>query len=182
MLTVTIHPDESSECPMDWDGQWKLYSFNYRHSSSANPHDFFDEYGNVPIGLQRKLSVGTAFWLSYFEHGSCLWGRRGTMSHMPDFRWDGAEMAGILLWENPVTDMGAKTLDDRAKDADGFLETYTNYCNGNVYGYVIENEDGEHVDSCWGYYDDNSLKEAVKEAVDGEDFQVAPNDYAEMVA
>jgi len=33
-------------------------------------------------------------------------------------------------------------------------ETWCNYLNGNVYGYNVEGPDGEHVDSCWGFYPD----------------------------
>lgn len=34
------------------------------------------------------------------------------------------------------------------------LETYDQYLRGNVWGYVIEDEDGDDVDSCWGFYGD----------------------------
>lgn len=182
MLTVKIEHDESPECPMDWDGSWTLHSFHRQHSTFTHHQQFRDDNGNWKLSIRNKLRAGTAFWLSYFEHGMCKWGRQGTMSNMPDFCWDGVETAGLLIWEHPVTDMGAKTYEDRVKDANGFLETYTNFCNGCVYGYVVEDEDGDTVDSCWGFYDDNSLKEAVKEAVGDNPFQVEQNDYAEMIA
>ncbi len=31
------------------------------------------------------------------------------------------------------------------------VKTYDQYLQGEVYGYVVE-RDGEHVDSCWGFY------------------------------
>lgn len=34
------------------------------------------------------------------------------------------------------------------------LKTYDDYLQGNVWGYVIENEEGDDVDSCWGFYGD----------------------------
>jgi len=40
--------------------------------------------------------------------------------------------------------------------------TYDDYLRGNIYGFVIE-RDGDHVDSCWGYfgdYEDQCLREA----------------------
>ena len=33
------------------------------------------------------------------------------------------------------------------------LDEYTAYLNGEVYGYVIETEDGDELESCWGFYD-----------------------------
>lgn len=32
------------------------------------------------------------------------------------------------------------------------IKTWDTYVTGDVYGYVIENEDGDHEDSCWGFY------------------------------
>ena len=43
------------------------------------------------------------------------------------------------------------------------VKEYDNYLTGNCYGYVIENGDGEQVDSCWGFlgdYDGYILQEA----------------------
>lgn len=34
----------------------------------------------------------------------------------------------------------------------GEVETYDTYLRGEVYGYVIEDEDGDHLDACWGFY------------------------------
>ena len=55
------------------------------------------------------------------------------------------------------------TLKDAEKEFDGDREkalsclkqevkTYAEYLEGSVYGYVIENADGDEVDSCWGFY------------------------------
>jgi len=34
----------------------------------------------------------------------------------------------------------------------GEVETFDQYLKGDVYGYIIQNSDGETVDSCWGFY------------------------------
>lgn len=48
----------------------------------------------------------------------------------------------------------AQKLAHAFKAAQGFCEYYTDWANGNIWGYVIEDEDGEHVDSCWGFIGD----------------------------
>ena len=35
------------------------------------------------------------------------------------------------------------------------IEVFSKYLNGEVYGFVIEDEQGEEVDSCWGFFGDN---------------------------
>lgn len=34
----------------------------------------------------------------------------------------------------------------------GEINDWLAFCNGEVYGYIIKDEDGETLDSCWGYY------------------------------
>lgn len=37
---------------------------------------------------------------------------------------------------------------------EGEVKEYDQYLTGEVYGYVIENEDGDHLDSCYGFFGD----------------------------
>lgn len=165
-LTLTLHHDHDIECPTEYDG-WKLHSFSRKHVNFKHP----DEFGvrrdgtSDKIGFWRKLEVGTAFILGYFEHGNSMWFHAderpaGTEG---DFRWDGVSVAGVLVWEQPVNDLGPKSYDDRKADARQFLKTYTAWCNGEAYGYSIEDEDGESVDSCFGFFDVEHMFEEIRQ-------------------
>mgnify|MGYP001579667606 FL=1 len=180
MKIVRLMADYSPENPATaFDGQWSIYSFNSRHASYADPEKFFPD-GKPAIGLRRKLAVGTAFLLDYFEHGNCVWSIAGTG---PQCQWDNSRNAGLLVWEHPVKEMGAKTRADREKDAAAFLETYTCWCNGEVYGYeVLEiatlpcgHTETRPIDdaSCWGYFgnDLDYMAECVREHVQGDSVQ-----------
>lgn len=46
------------------------------------------------------------------------------------------------------------------------VEEYDKYLRGELYGYVIEDADGDHIDSCWGFLGDEYFQEALKEAVE----------------
>jgi len=41
------------------------------------------------------------------------------------------------------------------------VKLYDRYLTGDVYGYIIEDDDGNRIDSCWGFYGD---KDAVSQA------------------
>jgi len=43
-------------------------------------------------------------------------------------------------------------------------EEYDQYLRCEVYGYIIEDEDGNHVDSCWGYYGGEEYARSVGES------------------
>lgn len=156
MKIVTLMHDDSPTNPATFDGAWKLYSFNRRHHSHADPETFFPN-GKPTIGFRRKLDTGLAFVLSYFEHGACQWSRQGTG---PQCQWDNVKVAGVLVWEHTPKEMGAKSKEARAKDADSFLETYTSWCNGDVYGYAVSevvtlpcgHTERRDLDSCFGFY------------------------------
>lgn len=169
-LVLTIGYDSDAECPSEFDG-WRLVSFGRRHVNYEDPNKWLGRTAagiitGANVGINSKLRAGTAFILSCFEHGNCQWGLQGEVFQC---QWDTAQVAGILVWEQDVGNLGPKTYKDRQQDARIFLETYTNWANGNVYGYILETEDGKDVDSCWGYYGDEDLKSAIKEAMGKED-------------
>jgi len=45
------------------------------------------------------------------------------------------------------------------------IEEYDRYLRGDVYGYVIEDEDGNHVDSCWGFIGGEYAQQEAKDAL-----------------
>lgn len=49
--------------------------------------------------------------------------------------------------------------------AKGEIETWLAYVEGEVYGYIVENEDGEHVDSCWGFYGEEYARQEAESSV-----------------
>lgn len=161
-IIVTLMHDEGSDEPED--NGWKLYSFSRRHRSYKNPDSFFPP----TIGFRSKLRAGTAFVLSYFEHSNCKWSLK---NEGPQDPWDSVGVAGVLVWEGqPVKDL-PKTYAERQNWARQFLETYTCWCNGEVYGYGVSevvtlpcgHTETRDLDSCFGFYG-NDVKYMVEQA------------------
>ena len=179
MLKLTLHYDTDLENPCEHDG-WKVYSFGRRHANFRHPDDLglgtIDPGTGLPKinnpGLRSKLRNGLAFFLSYYEHGQCLWFLNGEQPPGVEFTWDGVKIAGLLVWEAKASDLGPRTCDGRRQDAADFLQTYTAWCNGEGYGYCIEDEDGNHVDSCYGFYDPESMFEQIQPHLEGQPYEV----------
>ena len=182
---VEIGPDhvgfvriDYDECPVnpldDCDGMGTIYSFNQRHHSFKHPDELEDDPDRVA--------------LSYFEHGNCVWGVQGVMSQMPDFRWDGVEAAGAWYPDDVIRETakdagleGPARKEWMAAQAESACETYTQWCNGEVYFWgahvykVRRTEAGELYDrlddyrmdeavveeSCGGFYGQEHLSEEV---------------------
>lgn len=150
---VEIHYDEDAPNPLeDYDSEGKIYSFSTRHRYHINPDEV--------TGLENsKYAVP----LSYFEHGQCLWDVQhgGRISNCPDMRRDGVSYAGVWVPDQgcldnmsikPKTPLTKKVWKKLEEYAAGVCKSYTSYCNGECYGYVVTGGDKE--DSCWGYLGD----------------------------
>jgi len=167
-LKLKLFYSDVDDNPSEYDS-WKLYSFSRKHVNYRH----LDNFLPPGLGLRRKLEVGTAFLLSYYEHGQCVW---SLQDEGPQCRWDTVNCAGILLWEQSPKNLGAKTLEARREDARQFLKTYTAWCNGECFGYILYegNTEDEEVDSCSGFYDPEEMAESVRLAAEGRRVEIVP--------
>jgi hypothetical protein len=117
--------------------------------------------------------------LSYFEHGLCLWSVAGELPAAARCPWDSVSFAGVWL-PDAYTLESAKPYGGRTrqlfmrKRARQACEAYTQWCNGDVYGYEVErvatcpacgSEEAASVDSCWGFLGLDSCLSEAQDAV-----------------
>ncbi len=170
-LYVTIDVCHGPSSPCEEDGMWQIYTFaDNKFNTDVEPTEYVKRYdratGKVTAAnpaLRHKIKVGLAFWLSYHEHGDGVWALRG---EAPVCQFDTVGLAGILVWEEPAANMGAKTVAERAKDARGFLDEYNQWANGYVHDWSVR-EPGEDdpVASGYGWIGTDGMMEEIVEAV-----------------
>lgn len=67
-----------------------------------------------------------------------------------------------------------RSIERQSADIESDIETYQAYAFGDVYGYVIEDSDGEAVDSCFGFYGMDCDKSGLwDEATNTVDYHIA---------
>lgn len=64
----------------------------------------------------------------------------------PDYRWDVSHVGAVLVEKKTY-----KTPAKMRAAAESLVREWNYHLSGEVYGYVIEDDDGNHLDSCWGY-------------------------------
>lgn len=187
---LVIEVDHYSMCddgPDKQDGQWTIHSFSSRHTNFAEPESVglsmdLDEK-RFPVitdkALKKKFEKGLAFFLTYHEHGNCEWSLNRGAGVPTGVMFDTVNVAGLLVWNHPASDMGAKTVEERAKDAAAFLRVYTDWCNGETYEYAIKgyskcgecghDKDEEDLEASCGFIGSDDLVSAINEAVSGLD-------------
>jgi hypothetical protein len=162
---IRIYPDADVPNPLeDWSEMGSIISLSHRHAN-------FD-----PAGVEDAIEHNPdAVPLSYFEHGQCRWSVAGELPAGCHCPFDSVRFAGVWLPD-------AETLES-ARNYGGFTrrmfmrkrarqacDAYTQWCNGEVYGYEIErvtacghcgSEQASVIDSLWGCYGlDYALSEA----------------------
>jgi hypothetical protein len=166
---IRIYADADAPNPLeDWSEMGTILSLNRRH---ANYHP-----GSVDDLIEDHPD---AVPLSYYEHGQCLWSVAGELPAPCRCPWDSVGIAGFWLPDadtlESARNYGGFTrrmfMRKRARQA---CEAYTQWCNGDIYGYEIErvhicqgcgSDKPEPLDSCWGFFGlDTCLSEAESAA------------------
>lgn len=123
--------------------------------------------------IQRELNRKVVMLPLYlYDHG-------GLTMKTSSFscRWDSGQVGVIYVTADTIVrERSADSVDERGHittDARAWaiarlrseVEVYDAFFRGAVYGFDIESEDGEHVDSCWGFYNQASILEAINESL-----------------
>lgn len=176
-LTITLHPDEDAEDPIEmYGGGIKLVSFHRRRGERHG----FDSWEEV-LAHARETG-GYAAPVRAYEHGGIAFtvvnpdepGELGyPFNDLFDSGW-----YGLLLLENEYVREWwptAKRLSPQRKkklyeSAVSWVESYQRWANGEYVGYVVEDAEGSHIDSCFGFDD---WDYAVSQAQEAADFHLA---------
>ena len=84
-------------------------------------------------------------------------------------RWDSG-IAGIVAIKHTSSDVhfGSKVFKE-------FLETWQKCNDGDFYGFRVFDNFGEEIDSCWGFWDTESMWDSVPDCITKEQFDNACN-------
>jgi hypothetical protein len=181
-LTLEIGHDYDTDQPDSGYDGWRLISFERKHSNYEDADKYVKALDRLTgkvtpasIGLKKKLNVGLACWLSYYEHGEGAWSLIGEGTQD---QWDTAFLAGLLVWIGKPGDIGAKTKEGRAEDARSFLEDFNAWANGHTYWFRLTHESGEEIESVGGLIGDEALSEVVSEELKAGDNVLVEGDGA----
>jgi hypothetical protein len=186
-LEIEIHHDQDAESPREWDNFGRIWTFQRSYNSpdetpakeprAALEYLACELYGNaldcdrlddsaLMALIQRRAVVLPVF---VYEHGniayscgafSCPWdsGQCG---------WTFATKAEILEnWGGKYLTPAKRAKAEKALR--GEVETYSQYANGEVYGYVLKDENGDELDSLWGCFGFEYVQEEARAAAKAE--------------
>jgi len=159
-LIIEIHYDTDMGSPFtEYD---QAASLLWNGSTRAAEH-----YGAEPIDLDRFTSTAhAARYLTLMER--CLvalpfriddHGANGSRAYLVDTD-DEHPHGFVVVTRDGIETTGAPDPLEAAKQD---FATFASWVAGDVYGFVIRTEAGEHLDSCWGFYGDPDEQYGIKE-------------------
>jgi hypothetical protein len=167
--TVKVVQDDYPLNPRtEYDNLCTMVCFHRRYNLG-------DKHNFTPESIREYLSENkkTVFWkpLYLYDHSGI------TISTGPfSCPWDSGQVGYIYIErETFLKEFGFKKMTKKAKERldsllTGEVEEYDNYLTGEVYGFMVEDEEENIVDSCWGFIGDQEY--CLKEGIDSAEWHV----------
>jgi hypothetical protein len=163
--TIKVYIDLNAENPRTetyQDNFGHMVCFHQRYTLGDQDHGInkndVNSLGELEEYLIREKGAIVILPLYLYEHSGI------TMSTGSfNDRWDSGQVGFIYATRKDILDnWGGQRVGKTLKEKTVMLlkaevQEYDDYLTGNVYGYVIEDEGGEEVWSCWGYYGDTAI-------------------------
>lgn len=149
-----------------WQEDYRRYFVNNMHYAKRESirHDYLLEVmegDGLPGWLQGKIQDlvrehYVILPLYLYDHSGITMNTTGF-----DCLWDSGQVGYIYASKAKAEAEGlGVSLEEFLKSE---VETYDQYLTGDVWGYSIEDEHGNHIDSCWGFYGQKYCIEEAKE-------------------
>ena len=162
-LTATIYWDRDPQDPREWGPESVMVCF-HRNYRLGDTHSFSD-----PEDLRDTVDSPGVYRLPLY-----LYDHSGITMSTSSFgcRWDSGQVGFIYMtaaaarqrwgWKRITAERRQRILDTLQSE----VEVYDMYLTGDVYGYVIEDEDGEELAQCGGFFGLESVEEEVNQQLD----------------
>jgi hypothetical protein len=182
--TIKIVQDDSADSPREWDNLAKMiFVGNRKHLGDKHNVDFdifggfssredFIENGEK-IVRQHFKDVVICYPIHLYSHS----GESISVNYSGQYacRWDSGTIGFAIVTKKDIRDnwnvknVTKKYIEHADRILIGEVEELNKYIMGEVYGYIIEDENGEHIDSCYGFYGDDIKTNGIAEHI-GEEF------------
>jgi len=177
---LNIFSDENSESPREWDNMGtmicshKRYSLGDKHDFDFNNHNSWNE---AEKAIRKEFNVAVILPLYLYDHSGI------TIATSPfSCRWDSGQVGFIVISkeklrkEYSVKRITKKHIEKATNCLKGEVETYDQYLRGDVYGFKVTDKEGNHLDSCWGFFGDDFATNGIAEYLDTDLAELLKND------
>lgn len=204
-LEYRIEQDTEPESPREWDNLGTMHCWHGHYNLGDEQHSqdsdvFLAELGGFEedydwteeqynhhkeVAEKRAYSENIILSLYLYDHGGITMNTGGFSC-----QWDSGQVGWIIVSKAKVREeyrwknLTKKRIQQIEKYLTGEVETYDQYLTGDIWGYVIENEEHNIHESCWGFYGEEDCEKEAQAMLDceqkalNEKLRVVPRDLS----
>lgn len=163
-LRVLIEQDCDPRSPAEWDNVGEIAYVSNRYTLGTE-HVSRDRLDEIAAGIGSGELIGLPVF-AYVHSGAIIRAAENNPFHCP---WDSGQSGFVYCTrERAVQEFGLPEKVARREALRAMVnevETFSQYLQGDVYGYQIM-RGNDVVDSCWGLYDLDHAVKTAKEAAE----------------
>jgi len=162
---LKVIQDDMAESPRSWDNLSKMIFFG-KHSHLGDSHNFksndYEGFEEMKSAIVKELDAAVIVPIYGYSHGSL------TISTKPfSCQWDSGQLGFAVVTKEDIRKnysikrVTKKYVEKAEKHIEGEVETLEQFISNEIYGFILEDENEEEIDSCWGFYGDNVLENGI---------------------
>lgn len=160
-LYANIHYDQDAEQPYRDDNAVRIVVLHRRYIDPAGGVCGIDPDAVAAWEHENKKN-----WFSIplflYDHSGTIY--RAAWSNPFHCRWDSGRV-GIIALKRTEWGHGNPSDEDLTHSAQSVADTYTEWANGECYGYVLFDADGSEIDAGWGFIGRDAVDAEAKSAL-----------------
>lgn len=169
MTTIRIKQDSGAQSPRCNDNMATMIAFHGRYKLGDEGHGFrtedyngWDEMEDAILREHGRDAVILPLFL--YDHSGITMNTTGFAC-----RWDSGQVGFIVASKAAIREnygihrITAKQRERAVLHLVAEVEEYAQYLEGDVYGFVVEDDNGNVVDSCWGFYGSDPFKNGMSD-------------------
>ena len=174
-FNIKIETDGDPADPREWDNLGTMICFHSRYNLGDKTnynHDDYNSWSELLEDIKKKDNPAIVLPLYLYDHSGLRMKVGSFAGFLPQghAEFDSGQVGFIIATKKAIKEsfmvkkIIKKTLAKAEKILRGEIETYDDYLSGNVFGFIVEDEEGENIDSCHGFYGEAGEKNAIAEA------------------
>jgi hypothetical protein len=161
---LNLYCDESAENPRNWENAGTMVCW-HRKYALGDKHDFTDVRDFLDSPEAKSAYIILPVFL--YDHRYQKLSNQSFLGRAQHAEWDSGQVGWIYVSEEKAkeifcfepTEENKAAVTERLQEE---TEIYSDYLEGNCYGYSIEDSNGEQIDCCGGFYGEN-LNEVLQQ-------------------
>lgn len=160
-MKLRIEQDQDAQSPSEFDDTIYIVA-KHRQFAVHRPGKRDTTYGeafDVAAEIEDRKETHYVFLLEAYIHSGVVLAlaREG---NFPDREWDVSLLGAVFVDKTEADDK-----DEARSMARSKIDEWNQYLSGDVWGYIIEDDNGNQIDSCWGFYGKEYVEEQGQEAL-----------------